>query len=123
MLAFVVMPDHIHALLRPEPGAPISRVIAFIKHVSMKAIRAYGHPSQVWEERFYNRVMRDEDELRNAIAYIHANPVRAGLCPEERQWRWSTANALVPSDLEALTTHWNAAASPSAGWSPQDSEI
>ncbi len=121
VLAYVVMPDHIHALLRPEAGAPIGKIVAFIKHVSMKAIKRDGHAGRVWEERFYDRVMRTEDELRNAIAYIHANPVRAGLCPDEREWRWSTANPMAASDLETVMTCWNRATRPISGSAPDES--
>ena len=82
-----------------------------------------GHAGRVWERRFYDRVIRTEEEFRNAIAYIHANPVRAGLCPDEREWRWSTANPSVPSDLETITMRWNRATNPLTGWAPDESEV
>ena len=107
VLAYAVMPDHIHALLRPRDGAPIGDLMAFVKRVSSAGIRRTGHTGRVWEERFYDRVIRDEEELRNVVAYIHGNPVESGLCEDERDWPWSTANPLVSSDLEDLQSDWN----------------
>ncbi|MBM4437109.1 MAG: transposase [Actinobacteria bacterium] len=122
VLAYVVMPDHLHALLVPRGGDQIGKVVAFIKHVSSKSVRRGGFAGRVWEERFYDRVLRNEDELRNAVAYIHANPVRAGLCEDERAWPWSTEHTSVPSNLTRVFARWNTAAASRSNWRPDDSE-
>ena len=77
---------------------------------------------RVREQRFYDRVMRD-DELRNAIAYVHANPVKAGLCETEADWRWSTANPFVDSDLRRVVVDWHRPAKSPSGWTPDEPEV
>ncbi|EAR23463.1 hypothetical protein NB231_16623 [Nitrococcus mobilis Nb-231] len=40
---------------------------------------------------YWNRFVRDQEHLDAVIAYIHANPVAAGLCPRPDDWPWSSA--------------------------------
>jgi putative transposase len=53
--------------------------------------RRYGLKGHLFETRFSSWVIRDEEHLNAAIEYVLANPVRAGLCREPRDWRWSAA--------------------------------
>ena len=101
VLAFVVMPDHIHALLSPMGESQIGDSMKFFKRVVGNQTRKSGHVGRVWEARFYDRVIRDRPELMAAIEYIHANPVRAGLCEEPVVWPWSTAACIDRWDLES----------------------
>ena len=89
--AYVVMPDHVHAVLQPLNGATVGEVVKFFKRISGNSIRKLGHIGRTWEARFYDRAIRGDAELANAITYTHWNPVKAGLCEEPEDWRWSTA--------------------------------
>jgi putative transposase len=51
--------------------------------------RRYGLKGHLFETRFSSYVLRDELHLAAAVHYILENPVRAGLCREARDWRWS----------------------------------
>ena len=51
--------------------------------------RRYGLRGHLFETRFSSWVIRDEEHLNAAIEYVLGNPVRAGLCREPREWRWS----------------------------------
>jgi REP element-mobilizing transposase RayT len=53
--------------------------------------RRYGLRGHVFETRFSSWVIRDEQHLTAAVEYVLANPVRAGLCREPRDWQWSAA--------------------------------
>ncbi len=108
-LAYVVMPNHMHALLKPPPGVSISVVMHFIKRVSRNAIIGHASRGRVWEARFYDRVVRDEREMEQAIAYIHDNPVAAGLCARADDWLWSTASPGSSHDLDTVLKSWNVA--------------
>ena len=50
---------------------------------------------EFWMREYWDRYMRDERHLRAAISYTHENPVKAGLCGEAREWRWSSARRSV----------------------------
>ncbi len=81
LVAVVVMPDHVHLILRPLPGLDLSRIMKGIKGVSANLLnRARGTTGTVWQDESYDRIMRDEDEFNEKLNYMLNNPVKAGLC-------------------------------------------
>ena len=119
VLAYVVMPDHLHALLEPAGHAEIGAVMKYVKRIAGNRIRRLGHAGRLWEARFYDRVMRDEVELMSAVRYIHENPVRAGLCPRPEDWRWGTASPAVENDLEDVQARWAGPRDRESVWTPE----
>ena len=71
-LSFVVMPDHIHWLLRLE--GDLSQAVRLYK---AKVSLSVG--TRVWQDGFHDHALRDDDDLRRVARYIVANPLRAGL--------------------------------------------
>jgi len=53
--------------------------------------KRHGRRGHLFEERFASYVIRDEQHLRAAVAYVLENPVRAGLCAEAADWQWAAA--------------------------------
>jgi putative transposase len=72
-LAFVVMPDHLHWLLRLQQGS-LSDSVGRIKSISAKRL---GGP--IWQAGFHDRALRREEDLPSVARYVVANPLRAGL--------------------------------------------
>ena len=83
--AFVVMPNHVHALLAPREGWALFDLLKGIKGVSAwncnRLLRRTGQA--FWMEDAYNRIVRDIAELSAFREYIEANPVKASLRPAE----------------------------------------
>jgi putative transposase len=78
-LAWVVMPDHLHWLVQLGNGN-LDSLMRQVKSRSAMAInRARGTTGAIWQEGFYDRALRQEDDVRAAARYVVANPVRAGL--------------------------------------------
>ncbi|MEM6507095.1 MAG: transposase [Planctomycetota bacterium] len=76
----VVMPDHCHLLIRPQPGYELPRVMKGIKGISARLInQSRGTSGSVWQDESLDRIMRDEEEAIEKARYILENPVRAGL--------------------------------------------
>ncbi len=73
-LAFVVMPDHLHWLLRLGAGADLTSEVQAIKSVT-----AHRVGGKVWQRGFHDRAIRQDDDLPAVASYGVANPVRAGL--------------------------------------------
>ena len=73
-LAFVVMPDHVHWLLRLLGSVSLGEVVRRFK---AKVSLALGYP--VWQRGFHDHALRREENLVSVARYIVANPVRAGL--------------------------------------------
>ena len=73
-LAFVVMPDHFHWLMRLGDGASLPTVVRAVKAVTAHRL---GRP--VWQHGFHDRALRRDEDLSVVARYIVANPLRAGL--------------------------------------------
>ena len=80
LLAWSVMPSHVHVVMHLEVGADLSRVLHSWKSYSAKMInRAHGRTGRVWQREYFDRVVRDERELGNVVEYTVNNPAKAGL--------------------------------------------
>ncbi len=101
--AFVVMPNHVHALLTVAETAMIeSFLLAWKKTSSYRIKRFYAQElthyeercpegCAVWQARFYDHLVESEEKLREKIQYMHDNPVSAGLTTTFVDWKWSSA--------------------------------
>ena len=79
-LAWVLMPDHAHWLIRLGDRDNLSGVVNRLKSGSARAVNAtLQRTGSVWAPAFHEHTMRDETHIRAAAAYIRHNPVRAGL--------------------------------------------
>ncbi|MGC1483879.1 MAG: transposase [Candidatus Acidiferrum sp.] len=105
LLAWVVMPNHVHVLFQPMNGWTVAKIVASWKKFTARKIcdhqRGLGEtPSDpIWHREYWDRFIRDQTHLVQAIEYIHLNPVKAGLVPTPESWPWSSAfsgNANLP---------------------------
>jgi REP element-mobilizing transposase RayT len=98
MVAWVVMPNHVHALFQTINGWEMDAVIgswkSFTANTIRNLLRQRGErvPSKVWHPEFWDRYVRDERHYANVVAYIHNNPVKARLVQQAEEWPWSSAN-------------------------------
>jgi putative transposase len=92
---FVIMPDHMHALLTPMPEISLERAMQFIKGGFSFRLKSRF---PVWQESFTNHRIRDFDEYLNHRDYIHLNPVRAGLVAQARDYPFSSASDVLQLD-------------------------
>jgi putative transposase len=81
-LAFVVMPDHLHWLAALKGQGSLDAVMLSLKrHSSRQINQRVGRKGEpVWQRGYFDRALREEEDIRDAARYIVANPVRAGLC-------------------------------------------
>ncbi|MBH3430129.1 REP-associated tyrosine transposase [Pseudomonas alkylphenolica] len=78
-LAWVVMPDHLHWLIKLE-SCTLSYLMARTKSRIMLAVnRSVGREGSLWQHGFHDRAIRREEDLQAVARYIVANPLRAGL--------------------------------------------
>jgi REP element-mobilizing transposase RayT len=96
LLAWCIMPNHAHILIQPLTSLP--RIVQAWKGftgnwaMSHNVELGLGIPGKrFWQREMWDRYIRDETHLRNAIVYIHENPVKARLCRVPEAWRWSSA--------------------------------
>ena len=85
-VAWVVMPDHFHWLFWLRTGS-MSSVVKRVKSRSGISInRKLGTSGPVWQKGFHDHALRRDDDLEIAARYIIANPVRAGLVEDIRDY-------------------------------------
>ncbi len=78
-ICFVVMPDHVHWLFQlTTTEVTISEIIRRTKTSTSKYFKK-NYSGRLWQEGFYDRALRKEDDIVKIARYIIANPVRAKL--------------------------------------------
>lgn len=113
LLAYCIMPNHVHLVARPfefepplepdwealEPGetpdagSPLSSMMHSLKsYTAHEANRILCRTGQFWQHESYDHWVRDDDELERIVAYINANPVKAGLAQRPHEFYWSSAH-------------------------------
>jgi REP element-mobilizing transposase RayT len=90
--AWVVMPNHVHVLLTTVAGRSLSEVVhSWKSFTGNRANRMLGRVGPFWQPDYYDRFIRNESHFRQAIEYIKANPVNAGLCNVPENWPFGSA--------------------------------
>ncbi|HET9477244.1 MAG TPA: transposase, partial [Dehalococcoidia bacterium] len=102
LLAYVVMPDHLHVILVPAPRNTISQVMRFIKGTYARAYNEkHRLTGPVRQASFYDRIVRDDTGFEEFVGYVHHNPVRAGIVSAPEEYRFSSAYPGRETDSEA----------------------
>ena len=114
LLAYCVMPNHVHAVFVPhggrEPGAvepgigeglptgPLTRIMHSLKsYTAHEANRLLDRTGPFWQRESYDHWVRDGAELARIVEYVVRNPTTAGLtrAPDEWPWTWCDSERLL----------------------------
>ena len=103
--AIVILPDHIHMIITPQNPKDYSKIIAHIKRSftygldrqtkessksNLSASSYRRNLSGVWQKRFYEHTIKDEDDYNEIINYIYINPIKHGLVTNIKDWKYSS---------------------------------
>jgi REP element-mobilizing transposase RayT len=92
--AFVLMPNHVHAVIAPTHGYDPSMILRGIKDVSANECnKLLGRKSTFWMDESYDHTVRDANEQVSFRNYITANPEKA--CPKPDEYSLQIRNALA----------------------------
>jgi putative transposase len=99
----VVLPDHIHAVWRlPAGDANFPGRWRRIKQRVTLAMRAeLRSAGSAWQPRYWEHLIRDDEDLQRHVDYIHYNPVKHGLVQAPRDWPHSSFHRFVAQGLLA----------------------
>jgi len=77
--AYCFMPDHLHLLI--EGSSPSCDFLNFIKAFKLRSSRIFArnHFTPLWQDKFFEHILRRAESLESVCLYIWANPIRAGL--------------------------------------------
>jgi putative transposase len=114
MIAICILPEHLHALWRlPPDEADYSTRWQRIKaqfskglpvHPERSASQARRNEKGLWQRRFWEHCIRDEQDLQRHIDYIHYNPVKHGWVQSVIDWPYSSFHRYVRAGR--LPGHW-----------------
>ena len=77
---FVVMPNHVHVLFRPRTGHALETILHSWKSFTAKEInKALGRSGTLWQEDYWDRMVRGATHLAACVRYIEQNPIKARL--------------------------------------------
>jgi putative transposase len=91
LIAWVILPDHLHLMVDFGTGD----LSYLMKRIKMKFSGLYRSKwklksGRAWQFRFWDHMIRDEDDFRNHIDYIHYNPIKHGLVIRPGDWEHSS---------------------------------
>jgi len=86
--AFVIMPDHFHALITPAPEVSLEKAVQFIKGGFSYRLK---NKLDVWMRSFNESQILTEEKFMNCVRYIEENPVRRQLAAAPDAYRFSSA--------------------------------
>lgn len=106
---WVVLPDHLHCVIE-LPGGDVDfsvrwRLIemGFSKGMPAterrSAVRQRRGERGIWQRRFWEHLIRDEDDFQAHMDYVHFNPAKQGLATRVVDWPYSTFHRLVEQDV------------------------
>ena len=83
---YVIMPDHVHAFVRIGRNARLGRTVAALKAPVTKAVRVTQPEADVWQDGFFDHLLRSSESYAEKWQYVRNNPVRAGLVKTPEAW-------------------------------------
>jgi putative transposase len=85
--AYVVMDDHVHVLLLPLEGFALHGIVHSWKSFSAKQlVNKWGRSAPVWQREYFDRVVRNQEELMQKTQYIIGNPLKRWPSLDEYTW-------------------------------------
>src|SRR5216683_7037015 len=90
--AWVVMPNHVHAVLRPLPGWTLSRILkswkGYTAREANKLLQRTGE--QFWQTESFDHLVRNDEDMYRCCNYTTTNPLNARLSARPEEWKWSS---------------------------------
>ncbi len=92
LLAWTIMPNHVHAIIELADETTLSEMLGGWKGATSRSANIMlGRSGPFWYREYHDRYIRDDAHLRNAVRYVHDNPVKARLCARAADWPFGSA--------------------------------
>ncbi|HXQ24590.1 MAG TPA: transposase [Candidatus Acidoferrales bacterium] len=89
LLAWVVMNDHVHVLVAARPDHRLQDILHSWKSFTAHAFARNGRQGAVWQDEYFDRVVRNEAEFVEKTQYMLNNPWKRWPELEEYPWVWA----------------------------------
>ncbi len=104
LIAGVVLPDHLHFIIQCENSNFIPKIISSLKSNFSREMPFNNYQSEkqisrrekgIWQRKYFDHVIRDEDDLHKHFDYIHYNPIKHGYVQKAKDWQYSSFGKFV----------------------------
>lgn len=106
IFAICILPDHFHLILNPKDINEYPKIITAIKYYFSKKYcivgvetPTYGYNNKgekgIWQRRYWEHTIRNEEDLHKHLDYIHYNPVKHEQVQKVKDWKFSSFNKFV----------------------------
>jgi len=93
--AYVIMPDHLHMLVRIRGDARLEDLVGSLKRYTARVINAHlDRGGRLWQRAYHDRAVRCPDEYEEHLRYIWYNAVEAGLVKRAEDYPWCSVNGV-----------------------------
>ncbi|MDP8208824.1 MAG: transposase [Candidatus Electryonea clarkiae] len=96
LIAYVFLPDHIHLLIKQGIIPFSEQVRSFKRKMNMLFVEKKG---TIWQARFWEHKIWDDDDYRKHVDYIHFNPVKHNLVRNPYDWKYSSFRKFVEEGI------------------------
>lgn len=80
LIAVQAMASHVHLVVQPLEGVKLQEIVRRIKGVAARKINLLRDKSEsLWSDKYFDRVIRNQDDLNKTLRYLERNPVKAGV--------------------------------------------
>ena len=102
LLAWCIMPNHVHVLAETQLGFPLADILHSWKSFTSHEInRILSRRGNLWRREYYDRFIRNAEHYDRIVTYIEENPVKAGLARRKTDWPFSSARYRDPGTATA----------------------
>lgn len=104
VVAVCVLPEHLHAIWTLPPGVVDfglrwqqikRRFSSSLEAGRLSGVQSRRREKGIWQRRYWEHQIRDDEDLANHVAYIHFNPVKHGHARQVRDWPYSSFHQWV----------------------------
>ncbi len=83
----IVMPDHVHLVFQLTGDKTLAEVLKTLKQFTGRRIRQrIGIKNSIWQDQYYDHLIRKDESLYKIIEYCWYNPVRAGIVDNPKEY-------------------------------------
>jgi REP element-mobilizing transposase RayT len=93
---YIIMPEHVHLFVCGDPQFILASWIGALKQTLARAANQSKSGGQIWQEGFFDHVLRSEESMSQKWDYIRENALRAGLVDSAEDWPYQ--GEIVPID-------------------------
>ena len=103
ILAWCVMPNHVHMLFETMIGFPMDKALhSWKSYTATEANKILGRRGEFWQREHCDRYIRNAEHFADAIRYIDGNAAIAGLVKFPWEWRFASARYRFPGAPASL---------------------